>query len=86
MKDQNQQQSIEDDIRGLRQSLDKYAAEGVHTIPELVPDLSNAIHKIGGHLVALHRRLERLEETEPEWTTRGWKPPPGADRSPGGAS
>jgi len=79
------QQSIEHDIHALAQSLDKYASDGAHVIPELVPDLTRAVHGIGDHLVALHRRLERLEAAENEWTTRGWEPPPGADRSAGEA-
>lgn len=53
--------------------------------PELLRDLTTAIHRIGDHLEAINRRLERLEETRKEWTTHGWEPPRGADRSPGGA-
>ncbi|MBV8219214.1 MAG: hypothetical protein JO325_12180 [Solirubrobacterales bacterium] len=52
-------------------------------------DLSKTIHRIGHHIVALHRHIdkreEEVEETEDEWTTRGWEPPAGADRSPGEA-
>jgi hypothetical protein len=44
-------------------------------------ELANAIHRIDEHLVTLHERLARIEETQAEWTTRGWEPPPGADRS-----
>jgi hypothetical protein len=51
-----------------------------------IDDLAKAIHTIGDHLVALHRRLERLEATQSEWTTHGWEAPPGADHSSGKAT
>ncbi|HJS96436.1 MAG TPA: hypothetical protein VJ741_19370 [Solirubrobacteraceae bacterium] len=46
-----------------------------------IAELANAIHRIDEHLVTLHDRLTRIEETQAEWTTRGWEAPPGADRS-----
>ena len=56
----------------------------------ITEDLSKTIHRIGHHVVALHRRIHKreqeLEESEDEWTTRGWEPPAGADRSPGEAT
>jgi hypothetical protein len=45
-----------------------------------VADLAKAIHELGDHLVTLHQRIERIENSNPEWTTRGWTPPPGSDR------
>ena len=46
-----------------------------------IDDLRRSLDRIGEHLVSLHNRLARIEEAEPEWTTRGWEAPPGADRS-----
>ncbi|HXX90966.1 MAG TPA: hypothetical protein VEI83_12180 [Acidimicrobiales bacterium] len=78
------QRSVEHDIHDLKESLSEYAGGDAHPSSKVVADLTKAIHDIGDHLVALHQRIERLEETNKEWTTRGWEPPPGADRSPGG--
>jgi len=76
--------SVEHDIHDLKASLAEYAGGEAHPSPKVVADLSKAIQDIGDHLVALHQRIERIVETNPEWTTRGWEPPPGADRAPGG--
>jgi hypothetical protein len=86
MEEPREQHSVEHDINDLRQSLGKQTGQGMRPSAEFVTEVTRAIQTIGEHLVALHRRLERLEDTQPEWTTRGWEPPPGADRNPDGAS
>ena len=89
MQDPTERRSVEQDIRVLKRSLHKYA-DGAHPVPELAPDITKAIQTIADHVVALHRRVARLEGTveasEDEWTTRGWEPPPGTDRAPGAAT
>ena len=50
--------------------------------PHLVADFTKAVHKIGSHLAALQQRIDRLQQDENRWTTRGWEPPPGADSRP----
>lgn len=84
MDDLRQQQPVKHDIADRGTSLD----EDVRSGTEPVRDLTKAFHSVGDRLVALHRRLARLEqtveETEDEWTTRGWQPPPGSDHGAGG--
>lgn len=77
------QQSFEHDIHELKDSLAAYARGDADPSSKIVADLAKAIHDVGDHLVALHQRIERIEETQREWTTRGWEPPPGTDRGPG---
>ena len=81
MESRGEHRSIEHDINDLRQSLDKYSADGSHPSAELVADLTNAVRRISDHLVAVHRRLQKLEDTQEKWTTRGLEAPPGADHS-----
>lgn len=72
-------QEIENRIRELKETLEKYTTGKEHPMPAAVADLTKAIHEIGDHLIDLHRRIEKIEETHPDWTTRGWTPPPGSD-------
>ena len=72
-----ERRTVEQEIRDLTSSLDKYVSGDAHLSSEVVTDLGKAIHDIGDHLVDFHRRIEKLEEDKPEWTTRGWGPPPG---------
>jgi hypothetical protein len=83
MESSGEHQSIEHDINALRVALEKHVGDGAHTTSELAADMTRAVHNIGDHVVALHHRVEKLEQGETEWTTRGWEPPPGADRGPG---
>ena len=69
--------TAEQELRDLASTLDKYASGEVQLTEDVVTDLSKALHGIGDHLVDLHRRVDKLEESTPEWTTRGWIPPPG---------
>ena len=71
---------VEHAIDSLKAPIGKYLKEGAHLTPEVVADLTKAIHGLSNHLVDLHRRIEKIEETHDEWTTRGWMPPPGMDR------
>jgi hypothetical protein len=83
MEQPEERQSVEHDLSDLLHSLHRYAAEGAGESREFVADFTKAIHRISHDLTALQRRVDRLEQGEKEWTTRGWEPPPGADRSPG---
>ena len=77
MADSPETRNVEQEIHDLKKSLEKYASGEVHLSSEVVSDLGKAMHDIGDHLVDFHRRIEKLEEDNPEWTTRGWGPPPG---------
>jgi hypothetical protein len=77
MAEEPERRTVEQELRDLANTLDKYASAEVHLSQEVVTDLSKAVHVIGDHLVDLHQRIEKLEENTPEWTTRGWGPPPG---------
>lgn len=81
MSEVDDQRNIEDAVSGLKASTSAYASGKVQPSPEVLADLTNAIHEIGDHLLSLHRRLERIEASNEEWTTRGWLPPPGSDSS-----
>ncbi len=72
-----EKRTVEQELRDLANTLDKYASGEVQLTEEVVADLGKALHGVGDHLVDLHRRVEKLEENTPEWTTRGWVPPPG---------
>jgi hypothetical protein len=74
--------NIEEAVAKLKARTARYAGAGDQPSPEAVAELAKAIHDIGDHLVDLHRRIRRIEESQEEWTTRGWLPPPGSD-SPG---
>jgi hypothetical protein len=65
--------------RELKSTLDKYLTGEAEMTRDVAADLTRAVHEIADHLVDLHRRLEKIEESVPEWTTRGWMPPPGSD-------
>jgi predicted nucleic acid-binding Zn-ribbon protein len=90
VQDSRGSRPAEDEIEDLTQSLNKPGADEMGARTDLARDVTNTIHRIDDHIVALPRRIERLEEgveeSEEEWTTRGWEPPTGADRSPGEAS
>ena len=77
MAESPEKRSVEQELRALMRSLDKYVSGNAPLSSEVVTDLGKAIHGIGDHVVDLHQRIERLEEDKPEWTTRGWEPPPG---------
>lgn len=85
MEQPEERQSVEHDLTDLLHSLHRYVEEGAGANSEFVADFTKAIHRIGDDLAALQRRVDRLEQGEKEWTTRGWDPPPGADRNPGEA-
>ena len=74
--------SIEHEVKELKASLERYAKEGAHGSSEVTADLSKAIHELCDHVVALDRRLERIESTQEEWTIKGWVAPPGTDPPP----
>ena len=77
MAEPPQKRSVEQELRELMRSLDKYVSGNAELGSEVVTDLGRAIHGIGDHVVDLHQRIAKLEEDKPEWTTRGWGPPPG---------
>jgi plasmid maintenance system antidote protein VapI len=70
---------VEHEIENLKASIEKYLTGETHLSSEVAADLARAIHDLGEQLVNLHRRIETIEDTHDEWTTRGWEPPPGRD-------
>lgn len=77
MAEESERRTVEQELRDLAGTLGKYASGGVQLGDDVVTDFGKALDVIGNHLVDLHRRVEKLEENNPEWTTRGWDPPPG---------
>lgn len=71
---------VEHDIERIKASVEKHLSSGGHVGSEAAADLTKAVHELGDHLVSLHQRMERIEDSHDEWTTHGWEPPPGADR------
>jgi TRAP-type uncharacterized transport system substrate-binding protein len=72
--------SVEDEIQDLKASLEKHTRKEAQLPSDVVTDLTKAIHDLSDQVVSLHRRIEKIEESQPEWTTGGWLPPPGTDR------
>ena len=68
---------LEERIRELTASLDKYVTETADVTPAAAADLTKAVHELAEHILDLHRRMEKIEATLPDWTTKGWTPPPG---------
>lgn len=79
MTQTDDRRNLEGRIRQLKSSLDKYITGEAELTTAVAADLTKVVHEIADHLVDLHRRFEKIEETLPEWTTRGWMPPPGSD-------
>jgi hypothetical protein len=75
-----EKRNVEREIDELKASIEKYRRGETQVSSEVVGDLTKAIHDLGDHVVSLHQRIEKLEDTQEEWTTRGWMPPPGSDR------
>ena len=67
----------EDRISELKASIDRYVSGAEEPAGEAVAELARAVHELADHVVDLHRRFERVEESLPEWTTQGWIPSPG---------
>jgi hypothetical protein len=75
--------AIEDELEKLKASIEKYSTGHTQPTPEVVADLTKAIHDLSNHVETLGRRMEAIEDSHPEWTTHGWEPPPGSDIPPG---
>jgi hypothetical protein len=73
---------IEREIGRLKTSTEKYLRQDTRVTPEAVSDLTKAVYELCDHLLVLGRRLENIEDTNEEWTTRGWIPPTGTDPPP----
>jgi hypothetical protein len=82
MPQPGEKRSVEREIEDLRASIEKHLAPEAHVSTEAVTDLTNAIRDLSDHVAGLQRRIERIEDTHEEWTTRGWIPPPGSDSPP----
>jgi hypothetical protein len=78
--DTSDKRGLEHELDELKASMEKYHKGEVKLTSEVVTDLGRAIHDLSGHMVDLHRRIEKIEQTHDDWTTRGWMPPPGSDR------
>jgi len=70
---------IEQELSHLKEKLETYSQGHTNPTPEVLADLARGVHELGDHMIALHRRLETLESNAPQWTTRGWEQPAGAD-------
>ena len=66
-------------ISELKASIDKYLTGAEGTTAEALAEVTKAVHELADHVVDLHKRFARVEESLPEWTTHGWMPPPGRD-------
>jgi hypothetical protein len=77
-----EEQGIERRVKDLKASIERYAKEGAPPSSEVMADLSKVIHELCDHVVTLDRRLEQIENTQEEWTTKGWVAPPGSDSPP----
>jgi len=71
-----------DRISELKASLDKYLTGAEKPTAEALAEVTKAVHELADHIVDIHKRFERVEDSLPEWTTRGWMPPPGSDIPP----
>jgi chromosome segregation ATPase len=80
MAEPGEQQRFEREMEDLKASIEKYLTREGQLPSQVVGDLTKAIQDLSDHLVNLHRRIEKIEDTHDEWTTRGWMPPPGSDR------
>jgi chromosome segregation ATPase len=80
MAQANGPKGVEDKIKQLKMSLEKYRTGETHLSAEIAADLTKAIHDLSDQLIDLHRRIATIEDSRDEWTTRGWEPPPGRDR------
>lgn len=69
--------SLEEALGRLKASIAKHAEAGATPTHEAVADLTKAVRELSDHLVTLGGRIDRLEKSAPEWTIRGWEPPPG---------
>jgi len=79
MTQPGEQNHVERQIGELKASVEKYSKSVGEPTAEALADLARAVHALGDHFVSLHRRIERIEDSNPEWSTRGWLPPPGSD-------
>ncbi|MGA2521525.1 MAG: hypothetical protein ABSG81_11995 [Acidimicrobiales bacterium] len=77
MAQEPKNRTVEQELRDLANTLGKYTSAEVALSGAVVTDLDRALHGFGDHLANLHRRIEKLEEQTPEWTTKGWGAPPG---------
>jgi hypothetical protein len=80
MTEPSKKPTIEQELRALKEKLETYAKGHTKPTPEVLADLTKGIHELGDHMIAFHLRLKKLEENTPEWSTSGWRPPPGADQ------
>jgi len=72
--------SVAQELGHLKEKLETYTKGHTNPTPEAFADLAKGVHELSDHVIALHRRLEKLEANTPQWTTRGWEPPPGSDQ------
>lgn len=77
MTEPRREPTVEEELQRLKGTLDKYTEGHTNPTPEVVADLTKAIHQLDDHIIELHRRLETVEASQEEWTTRGWTAPSG---------
>ena len=71
------QQDPETRIRELQASIHRYLGGAETATGDALAEVTRALHELADHVVDLHKRFERVEQSIPEWTTHGWMPPPG---------
>lgn len=79
MQGPNAAPTIEQELKKIKGTLSKYKTGHPTLTPEVIIDLTKAIHDLSDHVIALDRRLKKLEEDQPQWTTRGWIGPEGTN-------
>jgi len=55
--------TVEQELRNLRDTLERYTKGHTNPTPKVAADLTKGIHELGDHMIALNRRLQKLEET-----------------------
>lgn len=63
----------ERDIEALKAKLEQYRAGNAQLDSKALADLARAIHELSDHLLKLHRRMARIEQTHDAWSTRDWE-------------
>ncbi len=71
--------NAEERIGELKSSIGKYLTGVEEPTGEALADVTKAVHELADHVVDLHKRFDRVEESLPEWSTRGWMPPAESD-------
>jgi len=75
----DRREGLQEDIDTLKASIGKLRSGTAELGSGSVAELAKAVHDLSDHVLNLHQRIEKVEDAQREWTTRGWTPPPGSD-------